>query len=173
MSLYIDIISSPLGFLELEANDTHLLTIKFCDNKRSKINTNAITEETGKQLLEYFNKERTDFTIPLKPEGTNFRLKVWEKLCGIAFGEVKSYKDIALEIDSLLSVRAVGTANGANPIPIIIPCHRVIGSNKKLVGYSGELWRKKWLLEHENAGLTGTLFETVQYQQNYLSIKNQ
>ena len=173
MDQYIDFLSSPLGSLKIEANDTHLLSIKFMESKEENVNPNDITNETKHQLNRYFNNELKIFTIPVKPEGTIFRMKVWEILTGISFGEVRSYKEVALELGSLLSIRAVGTANGANPIPIIIPCHRVIGSDKKLVGYSGELWRKKWLLEHENAGFSGTLFDSVQYHQNISSIKNQ
>ena len=159
MELFHDSLESPIGIINVVANDNHLLSAMFKDDIFTIPHPNSITDETISQLKEYFSKSRTIFTIPLKPEGTEFRLKVWNILTGIGFGQLKSYKEVAIELGSILSIRAVGTANGANPIPIIIPCHRVIGSDKNLVGYSGGLWRKKWLLEHENAGLEGTLFD--------------
>lgn len=105
--------------------------------------------ESCTQLAEYFGGSRSEFTLRLKPQGTNFQLRVWEKVGQIKFGSVKTYLDLAIELGDKGSLRAVGGANGSNPIPIIIPCHRVIGAGGKLVGYGGGLWRKQWLLEKE------------------------
>lgn len=159
MELFNDYLESPLGIIEIIADNKYLFSAKFKESYIENTNPNVVTEKVIIQLKEYFNKSRQEFTIPMQPSGTEFRLKVWNILSGIGFGQLKTYKEVAIELGSLLSIRAVGTANGANPIPIIIPCHRVIGSDNNLVGYSGGLWRKKWLLEHENAGLKGTLFD--------------
>ena len=104
------------------------------------------------ELAEYFNKERKEFTIPIKLKGTDFQKKVWNSLLKIPFGETRSYKDIAIDIGNSKASRAVGMANNRNPLPIIVPCHRVIGSNKKLVGYGGGLDKKIFLLELEKEG---------------------
>ncbi len=98
---------------------------------------------------EYFNKKRKKFDLPLQPQGTNFQKAVWDALLEVPYGTTVSYFDIAKKVDNPKAVRAAGGANGKNPITIIIPCHRIIGSNGKLVGYGGGLWRKKWLLQHE------------------------
>ena len=102
------------------------------------------------QLRQYFNGSRTDFDIELKPQGTQFQLQVWNQLMKIKYGQVTTYLNLAKDLGDRGLLRAVGGANGSNPIAIIIPCHRVIGANGKLVGYGGGLWRKKWLLTHED-----------------------
>ena len=101
------------------------------------------------QLDEYFGGKRRIFDLKLEPRGTAFQERVWHELLRIPYGETRSYKDIAIDVGNSQAVRAVGMANGRNPISIIIPCHRVIGINGDLVGYGGELWRKQWLLDHE------------------------
>lgn len=108
-----------------------------------------LLKEAGKQIKEYFNGARKNFSLPLAPVGTDFMRKVWNALVDIPYGETRSYKDIAQKTDSKLAYRAVGLANNKNPIPIIIPCHRVIGANKKLVGYGGGLELKEYLLQLE------------------------
>ncbi len=110
-------------------------------------------EETICQLDEYFNGERVNFSIDMALQGSEFQRKVWQALSGVGYGETLSYKDIALRIDNPKAARAVGNANNKNPLCIIIPCHRVVGSNGSLTGYAGGLWRKKWLLEHERKNL--------------------
>ena len=105
--------------------------------------------DARQQLNEYFAGERKEFDLPLALKGTEFQLEVLEELKKIPYGETTSYGDIAKRIGRPKAVRAVGAANGRNPIPIIVPCHRVIGSNGQLVGYGGGLERKRWLLEHE------------------------
>lgn len=106
-------------------------------------------KECVRQLDEYFRGERRVFTIRLMPEGTDFHQKVWREVRRIPFGKTASYKEVAASIGKEKAVRAVGNANRLNKISIIIPCHRVIGSNGELVGYGGGLWRKEWLLAHE------------------------
>ncbi|MBC9786055.1 methylated-DNA--[protein]-cysteine S-methyltransferase [Heliobacterium chlorum] len=101
------------------------------------------------QLDEYFRGTRKDFNVKLNPQGTQFQKQVWRKLPDIPYGKTASYKDIAEAVGNPKAVRAVGGANSQNPISIIVPCHRIIGSNGKLTGYAGGLWRKEWLLAHE------------------------
>jgi methylated-DNA-[protein]-cysteine S-methyltransferase len=113
----------------------------------------AILAEAVRQLCAYFAGELRQFTLPLDPQGTGFQKRVWTALQSIPFGEVRSYTDIARAIDAPLAVRAVGAANGANPLPIVIPCHRVIGASGKLVGYGGGLTLKKRLLELEGCNI--------------------
>lgn len=114
-------------------------------------NPNAICKEVQRQLKAYFKKELAEFNLPLDPQGTEFQKSVWNKVEEIRFGQTKTYLEIADSLNNHRAVRAVGLANGKNPIPIIIPCHRVIGANGKLTGYSGGLSRKSFLLEHEGA----------------------
>ena len=107
------------------------------------------TEHCIRELDEYFFKGRKFFTVELDLRGTAFERSVWSELLTIPYGATASYEAIAVRIGDIKSIRAVGTANGRNPIAIIVPCHRVIGSDQSLVGYGGGLWRKKWLLDHE------------------------
>ena len=112
------------------------------------------------ELDSYFEGNLRHFTFPYKITGTDFQSKVWNELLNIPFGETISYCELSKRIKNPAAVRAVGSANGSNPLSIVVPCHRVIGSNGKLIGYGGGLWRKKWLLDHEKSvkyGLT-TLF---------------
>jgi len=115
-------------------------------------------QECVKQLDEYFNQQRTDFSLKLNPQGTVFQKVVWQRLQHIPYGETKSYLKLSEEMGDVKAIRAVANANGKNPIWIVIPCHRVIGSNGALTGYAGGLWRKRWLLEHENPPQQQSLF---------------
>jgi methylated-DNA-[protein]-cysteine S-methyltransferase len=112
-------------------------------------------KKCAEQLDEYFLGKRIEFNLPLQQHGTEFQLKVWNELLNIPFGETINYLTLAKRIGNLKSIRAVGTANGRNNISIVVPCHRVIGSDGSLTGYSGGLWRKQWLLEHENKYANG------------------
>jgi len=103
------------------------------------------------QLSEYFARTRTTFELPLDPTGTPFELRVWEELRAIPFGATRSYGEIARRLGDVRLTRAVGAANGKNPIPILVPCHRVVGAKGELTGFGGGLDRKRWLLEHEGA----------------------
>lgn len=110
------------------------------------------------ELDAYFSGKLEEFKVPLKPSGSEFQEKVWNHLLKIPFAKTISYMQVAVQLGDVKSIRAVGTANGRNPIPIIIPCHRVIGSNGALTGYGGGLWRKKWLLDFERKAKQGELF---------------
>jgi methylated-DNA-[protein]-cysteine S-methyltransferase len=101
------------------------------------------------QLDEYFAGQRIEFDLQVTQTGTSFQQTVWNELCNIPYGKTISYLELSKRIGNVKAIRAVGTANGTNHVSIIVPCHRVIGSNGSLVGYGGDLWRKKWLLEHE------------------------
>lgn len=141
---------TPLGKIVLCSDHTCLKSVVFSEEVVEE--GNQIPEILGQavgQLMEYFEGTRTQFDLNLDPEGTLFRKKVWQQLLLVPYGSTKSYLELAVETGSTLNTRAVGTANGKNPIPIIIPCHRIIGSNGKLVGYAGGLDRKRWLLMHE------------------------
>lgn len=149
MAHYISYYNSPVGTLELIANDEHLLKVNFVQNLQKASYPNPILKQTEQELDEYFRHQRQIFTIPLYVEGTEFQEKVWAGLKTIPYGHTCSYKDIAEIIKNPKACRAVGNANNKNPISIIIPCHRVIGADKKLVGYGGGLDKKIWLLNHE------------------------
>lgn len=147
---YYDKLNSPIGILSIIADETALLRIDLGDIEK-KISGNSVTEQTKAQLLEYFNKKRTEFTVPLSPKGTEFQQKVWLALTEIPYGHTASYEDIAIKTNNPKACRAVGGANNKNPIPIIIPCHRVIGKNGSLIGYAGGTEIKKYLLNLEKA----------------------
>lgn len=150
---------SPVGVLEIRNNQNAIAAVLFLNSwKGKKRNEAAINFTAPKsaaiknciiQLDEYFAGKRTDFTIEIKQDGTAFQQTVWLELCHIPYAKTISYLELSKRIGNIKAIRAVGTANGNNSVSIIIPCHRVIGSNGSLVGYGGDLWRKKWLLEHE------------------------
>lgn len=150
MKTYQTTINSPVGFLKITTNDLALLSVDFTDRySESTEYKPEILLATVFQLSEYFNGTRTEFSLNLNPEGTGFQRKVWQLVETIPFGRTASYLDIARLSGSEKNTRAVGLANGKNPIPIIIPCHRVVGSSGKMTGYAGGIDRKKWLLLHE------------------------
>ena len=140
---------SPIGRLIAGADDGGLFLLGFHLRHEPTASKNAVLEETERQLSEYFSGQRQHFDIPLTLAGTEFQRTVWNSLLQIPYGTTRSYGQQAETIGMRDAVRAVGAANGENPIAIVIPCHRVIGSDGKLTGYGGGLWRKKWLLEHE------------------------
>ena len=153
--LYIDYYETPLGELELTSSSTHLLSVLFVKTEKNILDKqpvlpSEINAEVKKQLHSYFKKESTQFNLPLHPAGTEFQKSVWNELVKIPFGTTISYLTLAKKLGDPNSIRAVASANGKNPITIIIPCHRVIGADGKLVGYSGDMWRKQWLLNHES-----------------------
>jgi methylated-DNA-[protein]-cysteine S-methyltransferase len=153
------VIDSPVGKMKLTADVIGLTSIQFLDSEEilSEEIPNAL-EEVVKQLREYFDGKRRDFNLRLSPQGTDFQKRVWKELEKIPFGKTVSYKHIATRLGDPKVIRAAASANGKNPIPIIIPCHRVIGSDGSLTGYAGGLYRKKWLLEHENPSRQQVLF---------------
>jgi len=151
---------SPIGVLMLGSDEWQLKSISFdAEDTGDESYLPGILITAEKQLEEYFSGSRKVFDLPIDPEGTEFQKSVWEKVAGVSFGTTKSYVEIAREVKSENSSRAVGMANGKNPLPIIIPCHRIIGHNGKLTGYAGGLERKKWLLLHEqNHSVINRLF---------------
>lgn len=145
--------SSPLGMVEVTSTEDTIVSVLFVEREEviheKTSETPAVLKECYEQLIQYFKGERIAFTVPYEMDGTPFQKSVWTALMTIPFAETASYKDIAIIVGNEKAVRAVGTTNGKNPISIIVPCHRVIGANGKLTGYTGGLWRKEWLLEHE------------------------
>lgn len=146
------IIASPLWDLFALATETHLVELRFADSKTKhdqEMIENRVLSQTETELKEYFSGKRKHFSIPLAPEGTDFQKQAWKALEKIPYWETRSYKQEALLAGNPKAIRAIGWANNKNPIIIIIPCHRVIGADGKLVGYGWGIERKKWLLEHE------------------------
>lgn len=137
--------------LYLVATETHLINIQFTQPQKALLQTTELLSMATIQLDEYFQGKRTTFSLPFKLTGTPFQLAVWKELQNIPYGQTTSYKEIAQKINKPKACRAVGMANNKNPLPIIIPCHRVIGSNGKLIGYAGELKLKNYLLELEKS----------------------
>lgn len=147
--MYIDYMDSPIGIIEIQASKLGITKLVFTDKKVEIINSCDRLQQCKTQLDEYFSGTRKIFTLPLDQKGTNFQKSVWSALVDIPFGKTKSYGHIANAINNPKAVRAVGAANGKNPISIIVPCHRVIGSNGTLTGYAWGLERKARLLKHE------------------------
>jgi methylated-DNA-[protein]-cysteine S-methyltransferase len=155
MTNYFAYFDSPIGILELHANETFLLQVKFVPEKSKAEFMNAILHTTCEQLSLYFKGELKKFDLPLQFKGTDFQNYVWNGLANIDYGTTISYLQFSKRLGNVDAIRAIGTTNGKNPFSIIIPCHRVIGSNGKLVGYAGGIEKKQWLLnfEAENSGL--------------------
>ena len=156
MAFYTQYFPSPLGLLQLSCCDEYLRTIHFLEKEpHSEAKSHPLLEMAGRQLEEYFSGHRKTFDLPLCLDGTAFQKKVWELLLDISYGKTISYSQLAKKYGDLKAIRAVAAANGKNNLAIVIPCHRVIGSNQSLTGYAGGLWRKKWLLELEAAHFRG------------------
>lgn len=153
---YLDYYSSPLGTMLILEEHGYLTRLCLSDREKLPADFPARQKDTvlirsvRTQLTEYFQGSRKAFDLPLNPCGTLFQQKVWKALCTIPYGETRSYKEIAVQLENPRGCRAVGMANNRNPIMIIIPCHRVIGSDGSLTGYAGGLDIKEWLLEHEH-----------------------
>jgi methylated-DNA-[protein]-cysteine S-methyltransferase len=149
-------INSPLGKLKLEASESGLTGVGFVSSDEEKApaasedSNSPLFRKTKNQLDEYFKGERKAFDLPLEPYGTVFQQSVWKELQQIPYGSSITYKKLAQRLGDQNKIRAVGRANGKNPLPIIIPCHRVIGENDHLIGYAGGIERKRWLLRHED-----------------------
>ena len=146
--MYTQYIYSPLGPVKIAASSAGICEIRFVSNKAPE-QRSALTEQAAQQLSDYFGGSLTHFSLPLDAAGTDFQRKVWQALCRVPFGTTCSYATIAGDINNVKAVRAVGAANGRNPIAIVVPCHRVIGANGTLTGYAGGLDKKAWLLKHE------------------------
>ena len=149
---YRFVMDSPLGWLRIVTAPGGLRAIHFEDHPAEETTSpDTLGCEVQKQLQAYFAGALQVFTLPLDPRGTPFQLRIWKALAEIPFGRTLSYRELSLRTGDEKAIRAVGQANGRNPLPILLPCHRVIGSDGSLTGYGGGLWRKKWLLRHEHA----------------------
>ena len=156
------VMPSPIGDLRIVERDGAIVAIEFFPFRQppdgrplgARSDEEPVLAEAVRQLTAYFARELTDFDLPLAPVGTEFQRRVWEQLEKIAYGETASYGEIAGRLGMTNAAsRAVGLANGRNPIPIVVPCHRVIGANGTLTGYAGGLERKRWLLAHEGVAV--------------------
>ncbi len=143
--------SSPVGDLLIESEEERITAVHFLKEARHEENVTPAVAQCITELDEYFLKGRKFFSVELDPRGSDFQKKVWMELLNIGYGGTCSYESLAIRVGDINAVRAVGLANGQNPIAIIIPCHRVIGKNGDLVGYGGGLDNKVWLLQHEGA----------------------
>jgi methylated-DNA-[protein]-cysteine S-methyltransferase len=145
---------SPVGLIRIAGNDQFISEILFVDNIEKppvdrKRQLPPLVIQCVEELIQYFHGQRKSFDLPINQAGSTFQQKVWNELAAIPFGKTISYLELSRRLGDSKAIRAAAAANGRNNVAIIIPCHRVIGSNNKLVGYAGGLWRKKWLLEHE------------------------
>ena len=154
--LFFSVVATPIGELGVFADNDAIYRVEFIDKLEASLliskdshPENELTQLAKKQLTHYFARERFDFSLPLAPHGTSFRQLAWQVLQQIPYGETRCYSEQAELMHNKKAVRAIGSANGANPIAIIIPCHRVIGKNGSLTGYAGGLHRKAWLLNFE------------------------
>ncbi|WKK66902.1 methylated-DNA--[protein]-cysteine S-methyltransferase [Lutimonas zeaxanthinifaciens] len=152
-------IKTPLGIARIVGNQEGISEVSVLEEKLPVTeNPSQVLMECIQQLNEYFSGERKRFTIRLNPAGTAFQKKVWEELLTIPYGKTSTYMKQTMKLGDKKAIRAVASANGKNPIWVIVPCHRVVGKDGALTGYAGGLWRKKWLLEHESPSRQTSLF---------------
>lgn len=156
----IAVLKTPIGFIQISGENEKIVGISFYDQEPEVVDTDMpdYISSCRKQLEEYFSGQRTQFDVAISVEGTAFEKKVWKQVSGIPFGEIRTYAEIASKTGNPNATRAVGNTNKKNSIPILVPCHRVVGTGGKLTGFSGGLWRKKWLLEFEKPQRQQTLF---------------
>ena len=143
---------SPIGVFCIKASDKGITDLSFPQENTNTSLENQSTlliDQCIMELSEYFDGKRYFFTVPLDLKGTPFQLSVWDALRRIPYGEVRSYQQIAAEVNNIKAVRAIGGANHRNPVAVIVPCHRVIGKDGSMIGFGGGIWRKEWLLQHE------------------------
>lgn len=151
-------IESPLGITKIVGDESGISEISVLSVGKITGEIPAQLQECVFQLQEYFNGQRNHFDFKLNPQGTDFQQRVWQELLNIPFGKTMSYLDLSKKLGDVKAIRAVASANGRNPLWIVVPCHRVIGTDGSLTGYAGGLWRKKWLLEHESPSQQQSLF---------------
>lgn len=144
---YASVIESPIGKLIILADDEFVYAVTFTETDIRDLTENELTLKVALQFEDYFKGKLKDFDFPIKQKGTDFQQQVWQNLIAIPYGGTTSYAKFSKHHP--LAIRAIAAANGKNNIAVAVPCHRVIGSNGKLVGYAGGLWRKQWLLQHE------------------------
>ena len=153
-------LETPLGIASIAGDEDGVTKISILEDGKEKISSEIpnVLKEAVIQLQDYFKGNRDNFDIKINPLGTEFQKKVWKELSKIPFGKTVSYLDIAKQLGDPKCIRAAASANGKNPLWIVVPCHRVIGSDGSLTGYAGGLWRKKWLLDHESPVKQQSLF---------------
>ena len=155
MTAYWTILSTPIGSLHIAASDQAITRIWFENEaveKQGQFQSNDVLREACGQLREYFEGKRGSFDLPLQAEGTGFQRAVWKALLHIGYGHTRTYGQLAVDVKRPVSAaRGVGQACGHNPLPIVVPCHRAVGKNGSLTGFGGGIWRKEWLLAHEQA----------------------
>jgi methylated-DNA-[protein]-cysteine S-methyltransferase len=151
-------VQTAIGIAKIEGDETGISSISVLDHGTLSSTVPNHLKEAVEQLNDYFDGKRTVFTFKMNPKGTDFQRKVWISLQDIPFGKTRTYLEQAKILGDVKAIRAVAAANGKNPLWIVLPCHRVIGSDGSLTGYAGGLWRKKWLLEHENPSTQQILF---------------
>lgn len=155
-------LNSPLGTIALQGTEAGLFTVQFLDEPQPETPSAVLPEclrDAQQQVAAYFNRELRDFQLEYAvTQGTEFQRRVWTSLPNVGFGRTASYLDLARQLGNSGAVRAVGAANGQNPLGLVWPCHRIIGANGQLTGYAGGLWRKKWLLEFERPITQGSLW---------------
>jgi methylated-DNA-[protein]-cysteine S-methyltransferase len=151
-SMYIAHHNTPLGPVQITADDEFIISVIIEPTTiEGSTGEHPLLALTIEQLDEYFAGKRTGFDLPLQQPGTPFQQEVWKELLEISYGKTMSYAQLSKQMKNPLAIRAIAAANGKNKLWIIVPCHRVIGSDGSLTGYAGGLWRKQWLLEHEAA----------------------
>ena len=154
----IAFIKTPLGVAKIAGDDNGIAVISILEEGEVTTEVPVLLQEAISQLNDYFVGNRNDFDFKMNPSGTEFQQRVWQELLNIPFGKTMSYLDLSKKLGDVKAIRAVASANGKNPLWIVVPCHRVIGTDGSLTGYAGGLWRKKWLLEHESPSAQQSLF---------------
>ena len=151
-------IKTHLGIATITGDENGIASISVLDEGSVSADMPIVLQDAISQLNDYFEGKRTNFDFKLNPKGTEFQQKVWKTLLEIPYGETRTYLQQSKILGDVKAIRAVASANGKNPLWIVVPCHRVIGTDGSLTGYAGGLWRKKWLLEHENPTTQQSLF---------------
>jgi len=151
-------IKTPLGVAKIVGDDNGISVISILEEGEVTATIPSVLQKAVQQLQDYFQGNRNDFDFKINPNGTEFQQRVWQELLNIPFGKTLSYLDLSKKLGDVKAIRAVASANGKNPLWIVVPCHRVIGTDGSLTGYAGGLWRKKWLLEHESPTAQQSLF---------------
>lgn len=151
-------IKTPLGMATITGDEMGISAITVAEDGSVSNEIPLVLQEAVVQFQSYFEGKRTEFDLPLNPQGTDFQQKVWKGILQIPYGKTMSYLELSKQLGDVKAIRAVAAANGKNPLWIVVPCHRVIGTDGSLTGYAGGLWRKKWLLELENPSRQQTLF---------------
>ena len=151
-------IKTPLGIAAITGDENGIASISVLDEGSVSADIPIVLQDAVSQLNDYFEGKRTNFDFKLNPKGTEFQQKVWKALLEVPYGKTRTYLEQSKILGDVKAIRAVASANGKNPLWIVVPCHRVIGTNGSLTGYAGGLSRKKWLIEHENPTTQQSLF---------------